>query len=94
MKRRPAVEQAAIQLPAVQDPAHCSQVYAAAQGVKPANADRVRMNTAWAPVHVTNATLNTNPECRLLANRLFLLTNEMPSCYVGTSNPIRAAIRR
>lgn len=41
-------------------------------------------------MHVTNATLNINTECRLSAKSFFLLTNEMPSCYVGKNSPIPA----
>ena len=46
---------------------------------------RVHLSHERAPVHVTNATLNMNPECRLSAKSPFLLTKEAPPCYVGNS---------
>lgn len=59
--------------------------------VTAALADLVRVITARAPVHVTNATLSMNPECRRSAKSLFLLTNDTPPCYVETNSPIPGA---
>jgi hypothetical protein len=45
----------------------------------------VRKKSTRAPVHVTNATLNMNPECRPVSQIVFLLTKDLPLCYLGNS---------
>jgi hypothetical protein len=54
----------------------------------------IRVIAERSPVHVTNATLNTNPECRSSAKSFFSLDESACSCYVKTNTPIPGCILR